>query len=115
MGGLGMAAKSVEKHMDVPIDHYAAININSVSTLIDKVNGVDVVSNATFNIRDYTFEKVKKYHMDGKEALAYMRSKKEAGAGGDERRQGRQQLVTEVVAKKLIQVQYRKSIQYLTR
>lgn len=53
MGGLGMAAKSVEKHMDVPIDHYAAININSVSTLIDKVNGVDVVSNATFNIRLY--------------------------------------------------------------
>lgn len=30
-----------------------------------------------------------------------MRSKKEAGAGGDERRQGQQQLMTEVVAKKL--------------
>ncbi|MBO1206164.1 LCP family protein [Staphylococcus nepalensis] len=99
-GGPDMAVKSVEKLMDVPIDHYAAINMDGVSTLIDEVNGVDVVSNATFNVRDYTFEKGKKYHMDGKEALAFMRSRKEAGAGGDEGRQARQQLVIEAVAKK---------------
>lgn len=37
--------------------------------------------------------------MDGKEALAFMRSRKEAGAGGDEGRQARQQLVIEAVAK----------------
>jgi len=40
--------------------------------------------------------------MDAKEALAFMRSRKEAGAGGDEGRQARQQLVIEAVAKKLL-------------
>ncbi|WP_436862869.1 LCP family protein [Staphylococcus caeli] len=99
-GGPDMAVKSVEKLMNVPIDHYAAINMDGVSTLIDKVNGVDVVSNGDFSKSNYSFKKGKKYHMDGKEALAFMRSRKEAGAGGDEGRQARQQLVIEAVAKK---------------
>lgn len=101
-GGPDMAVKSVENLMDVPIDHYAAINMDGVSTLIDELNGVDVVSNADFKVRDYSFEKGKKYHMVGKKALAFMRSRKEAGAGGDEGRQVRQQLVIEAVAKKSI-------------
>lgn len=99
-GGPDMAVKSVEKLMNVPIDHYASINMDGVSTLIDEINGVDVVSNSDFKVRDYVFEKGKKHHMDGKEALAFMRSRKEAGAGGDEGRQARQQLVIEAVAKK---------------
>ncbi|WP_427707476.1 LCP family protein [Staphylococcus parequorum] len=99
-GGPDMAVKSVEKLMDVPIDHYASINMDGVSTLIDEINGVDVVSNGDFKVRDYVFEKGKKHHMDGEEALAFMRSRKEAGAGGDEGRQARQQLVIEAVANK---------------
>lgn len=98
--GPDMAVKSVQKLMDVPIDHYAAINMDGVSTLIDEVNGIEVVSKANFNVRDYTFENGKKYHMDGKEVLEFMRSRKEACAGGDEGRQARQQLVIEAVAKK---------------
>lgn len=99
-GGPDMAVKSVEKLMDVPIDHYASINMEGVSRLIDEINGVDVVSNSDFKVRDYVFEKGKKLHMNGDEALAFMRSRKEAGAGGDEGRQARQQLVIEAVAKK---------------
>ncbi|WP_432717527.1 LCP family protein [Staphylococcus equorum] len=99
-GGPDMAVKSVEKLMDVPIDHYASINMDGVSRLIDEINGVDVVSNSDFKVRDYVFEKGKKLHMNGDEALAFMRSRKEAGAGGDEGRQARQQLVIEAVAKK---------------
>ena len=99
-GGPAMAVKSVEKLMDVPIDHYASINMDGVSTLIDEINGVDVVSNSDFKVRDHVFEKGKKHHMNGDEALAFMRSRKEAGAGGDEGRQARQQLVIEAVAKK---------------
>lgn len=101
-GGPDMAVKSVEKLMDVPIDHYAAINMDGVSKIINEINGVDVVSNANFKVKGYIFEKGKNYDMDGKEALAFMRSRKEAGAGGDEGRQTRQQLVIEAVAKKSI-------------
>ncbi|ANK38268.1 LytR family transcriptional regulator [Staphylococcus equorum] len=99
-GGPDMAVKSVEKLMDVPIDHYASIDMDGVSTLIDEINGVDVVSNGDFTKSNYNFEQGEKYHMDGKEALAFMKSRKEAGAGGDEGRQARQQLVIEAVAQK---------------
>lgn len=99
-GGPDMAVKSVEKLMDVPIDHYASINMDGVSRLIDEINGIDVVSNASFNVKEYVFEKGKNHHMNGDEALEFMRSRKEAGAGGDGGRQARQQLVIEAVAKK---------------
>ncbi|ANR67288.1 LCP family protein [Staphylococcus equorum] len=99
-GGPDMAVKSVEKLINVPIDHYASINMDGVSTLIDEINGVDVVSNGDFIAEDYVFERNKKHHMNGDEALAFMRSRKEVGAGGDEGRQARQQLVIEAVAKK---------------
>ena len=42
--------------------------------------------------------------MDGKEALAYMRSRKEDGAGGDEGRQLRQQQVITAVAREAFSV-----------
>lgn len=50
--------------------------------------------------------------MDGKEASAFIRNRKEAGAGGEEDRQARQQHVIEAVTKKLwIQPLLWKSIQ----
>lgn len=61
-GGPDMAVKSVEKLMNVPIDHYAAINMDGVSTLIDELNGVDVTSNATFDVKNYSLKKAKIPH-----------------------------------------------------
>ena len=63
---------------------------------------MDITSDATFTTKSTTpfhFEKGKQYHMDGKQALAYMRARKEEGAGGDGGRQLRQQQVITTVAK----------------
>ncbi|PNZ70018.1 LytR family transcriptional regulator [Staphylococcus croceilyticus] len=106
-GGPKMAVNSLEKLMDVPVDHYIAINMDGVKTVIDELNGVDIVSNATFTTKSMTpfhFDKGQKYHMDGKQALAYMRSRKEDGAGGDEGRQLRQQQVITAVAKEAFSI-----------
>ncbi|MCE5090370.1 LCP family protein [Staphylococcus devriesei] len=100
-GGPKMAVNSLEELMDVPVDHYIAINMDGVKTVVDELGGVDVVSNGTFTAhgKTYSFEKGKKYHMDGAEALAYMRVRKSAGAGNDEGRQQRQQQVITAVAR----------------
>ncbi|MGW9964256.1 LCP family glycopolymer transferase [Staphylococcus hominis] len=98
-GGPKMAVNSLEKLMDVPVDHYIAINMDGVKTVVDEIGGVDIVSDATFKFHNYQFEKGKKYHMDGDQALTYMRSRKEEGAGGDGGRQLRQQQVITSVAK----------------
>ncbi|MBI5973006.1 LCP family glycopolymer transferase [Staphylococcus caledonicus] len=102
-GGPDMAVKSLEKLMDVPVDHYVSINMDGVKTVVDEIGGVTVTSNATFNTtdskKDYNFKQGQSYSMDGEQALAYMRSRKEQGAGGDEGRQQRQQQIITAVAK----------------
>lgn len=78
-GGPKMAVNSLEKLMDVPVDHYIAINMDGVKTVVDEIGGVDITSDATFTTKSTTpfhFDKGKQYHMDGKQALAYMRARK---------------------------------------
>lgn len=102
-GGPKMAVNSLEKLMDVPVDHYIAINMDGVKTVIDNLGGVNITSDTTFTTTGtegkYSFEQGKSYKMDGKQALAYMRARKEEGAGGDGGRQLRQQQVITSVAK----------------
>ncbi|WP_241955979.1 LCP family protein [Staphylococcus capitis] len=93
-----------EKLTNVPVDHYAAINMDGVKTVVDQLGGVDVTSNATFKFHGYQFNKGQKYHMNGDKALTYMRSREQEGAGGDSGRQLRQQQVIEAVAKEGLQV-----------
>ena len=103
-GGPDMAVKSLEELTIVPVDHYAAINMDGVKSVVDDLGGVDITSNATFNFHGYQFNKGQKYHMNGDKALTYMRSREQEGAGGDSGRQLRQQQVIEVVAKDGLQL-----------
>lgn len=107
-GGPDMAVKSLENLMGVPVDHYISINMDGVKTVVDEIGGVTITSNGSFTTKDstntYQFTKGEQYKMDGKKALAYMRSRKEDGAGGDEGRQLRQQQVITAVAREAFSV-----------
>lgn len=103
-GGPDMAVKSVEKLLNVPIDHYATVDMDGMKDMIDTVGGIDVTSNATFSYDGFQFNEGQKSHMEGKEAMAFIRSRKEEGAGGDFGRQERQQLVIQGLANKLTSI-----------
>ncbi|ALN77155.1 MULTISPECIES: LCP family glycopolymer transferase [Staphylococcus] len=103
-GGPDMAVKSLEKLMNVPIDHYATVDMDGLKDTIDTVGGIDVVSNATFNVHGQQYNQGQKVHLDGDQAMAFIRSRKESGAGGDFGRQERQQLVLQGLANKLTSV-----------
>ncbi len=60
--------------------------------MIDSIGGVDVVSNDTFTVDGVRFTKGQQTHVNGDQALKFIRSRKEEGAGGDFGRQQRQQL-----------------------
>ncbi|WP_180810508.1 LCP family protein [Staphylococcus sp. 17KM0847] len=100
-GGADMAVKTLEKLMDVPVDHYATVNMDGLQETIDTVGGIDVVSNATFTAQGHQFNEGQKEHLDGETAMAFIRSRKEDGAGGDFGRQERQQLVLQGLVNKL--------------
>lgn len=103
-GGPNMAVKSLEKLLDVPIDHYATVDMDGIKGMVDAIGGVDVVSNATFSFDGNHFVKGEKTHLNGDQALAFIRSRKEEGAGGDFGRQERQQLVLRGIADELTSV-----------
>ncbi|MCO4096809.1 LCP family protein [Macrococcoides canis] len=103
-GGAKMAVASVEKFMNVPIDYYATINMDGMHEMVDKVGGIDVVSNSTFSYGGINFVKGQEIHLDGDGAMAFIRSRKQEGAGGDFGRQERQQLVIQALATKVLSV-----------
>ena len=88
-GGASAAVTTVERNFHVHIDHYAWIGLLGLVNMIDKLGGVDVV--ATNPVLDdfypadlsgrnpYAFERVAvlpgPQHMDGIEALQYVRSR----------------------------------------
>lgn len=50
-GGPTMAVKSLEKLMNVPIDHYATVDMDGLHDMIDALGGVNVTSNDTFTTK----------------------------------------------------------------
>ena len=101
-GGPEMAVNTVENFMGAPVDHYVAMNMDSVKHLIDSVGGVKVKSNGTFTVKGIDFVEGETYKMDGDTALKFIRSRYEEGSGGDKGRQARQQLVLESLATKML-------------
>ncbi|MGN7310910.1 LCP family glycopolymer transferase [Alkalicoccobacillus gibsonii] len=97
-GGVDMAVNTVEQLLQIPIDHYAIAKFDGLKDIVDALGGIDVDVAFTF---DFT-EKGKTLHftegpshLNGEEALAYSRERKNPKAGGDFGRGQRQQQVLE--------------------
>lgn len=99
-GGAAMSMDTVEKYLDIPIDHYAAINMKGLKELVDAVGGVQVANSAVFTQNGYTFNHGLNT-LDGDMALAFSRMRKE-DPRGDYGRQERQRDIVAGVAKKLL-------------
>ena len=94
-GGPALAQKTVENLLGIPITYYAVIDFHTFERLIDEIGGVDVLVKERVKIAPIggisSWLEAKPYHLDGAEALAYARVRK--NAGGDFGRAERQQQV----------------------
>ncbi|WP_214760439.1 LCP family protein [Exiguobacterium sp. s146] len=97
-GGIDTTIATVEKLFDIPIDYYATINFDGIEDLVDAVGGVEVdvlvpiSGRATGNVELRPGVQT----LDGKEALAYARMRKD-DPEGDVGRAKRQQQVLEAI------------------
>ncbi|WP_078431856.1 LytR family transcriptional regulator [Metabacillus halosaccharovorans] len=97
-GGTEMAINTVENFLDVPVDYFVKINMESFKDTVDAVGGVEVNNTLNFSYEGYDFtEGMTK--LDGKKALAYTRMRYD-DPRGDFGRQERQRQVIEAVIKK---------------
>ncbi|PAD69575.1 LytR family transcriptional regulator [Bacillus sp. 7586-K] len=97
-GGTEMTVATVENFLDVPVDYFVKINMESFKDTVDAVGGVEVENNLDFTYEGYHFTKGT-IQLDGKKALAYSRMRYE-DPRGDFGRQDRQRQIIEAVIKK---------------
>lgn len=99
-GGAAMSMDTVEKFLDVPIDHFVSIDMGGFEKLVDAVGGVTVDNKMKFTQDNHTFE-VGKLNLNGEEALAYSRMRKEDPNGDFGRQERQRSLITAILNKAL--------------
>ncbi|HDR7792997.1 TPA: LCP family protein [Bacillus luti] len=105
-GGEKMAIKTVENFLQVPVDHYLKIDFQGFKGIVDAVGGVTVDVPFDFWERsDIDYDKKIEFKqgqqdLNGEEALAYVRMRKQ-DPNGDYGRAARQRQLLAAVAQKL--------------
>ncbi|WP_342600331.1 LCP family protein [Psychrobacillus sp. FSL H8-0483] len=96
-GGMEMAMQSVEGLLDIPIDYVIQVNMESFLEIVDIIGGVTVDNEIAFEEDGYTFTEGS-IHLNGEQALDYVRMRKEDPLG-DFGRQARQKQVLHAILK----------------
>lgn len=102
-GGTPCTIEAVEKLLDVKINYHILFRFENVMDITTMIDGVDVVSNHTFN-QDYFDQEVfhfnqgQVYNLKGRQALAYTRHRKSDTAF---KRDERQRQVIQAIIQKL--------------
>ncbi|WP_423188927.1 LCP family protein [Alkalibacterium sp. f15] len=99
-GKASMAMNTVQNLLDVPVDYYVAVNMESMQQMVDAVGGITVVPPISFSQGGHQFVEGEPTHMAGEKALSYTRMRKE-DPEGDYGRQFRQRQVIEGAMKSL--------------
>ncbi|RXZ01435.1 LytR family transcriptional regulator [Fictibacillus sp. S7] len=96
-GGEKMAIKTVENFLDVPVDYYVKVNMESFQGLVDALGGVTVDNERlAFKYDGYNFPKGE-LKLSGKEALAYTRMRKEDPQGDFGRNARQRQVISAII------------------
>ncbi len=97
-GGVEMSMDSVENFLDIPIDYYMQINMESFKEIVDAVGGIKVNNNLDFTYEGKHFP-IGEISLNGTDALKYSRMRYD-DPNGDFGRQLRQRLIIQGVIKK---------------
>jgi len=102
--GPALAVQTVEDLLGVPIQFYAVVDFHTFEKLIDEIGGIDVLVKDRIWIspidQPSKWLEPKAYRLNGAEALAYARVRK--NAGGDFGRAARQQQVIMAVLDRVV-------------
>lgn len=79
-----------------PINYYARINFSGFRTLIDAIGGVTVNSDIAFTAGGYYIQKGEN-HLDGAQALAFARERKNLQGGDNDRGKNQMKLIAGIV------------------
>ena len=115
-GGAAMSMDTVQKYLDIPIQHYVTMNMRAIKDLVDVIGGIEVENDLAFENSGFTFNQGK-ISLNGDQTLAFTRMRYD-DPRGDYGRQERQRMVVKAVAEKFLSVygvsKYREVLQALS-
>ncbi|EZP75272.1 membrane-bound transcriptional regulator LytR [Parageobacillus genomosp. 1] len=97
-GGVEMTMATVEHFLDIPIDYYIKVNMESFRDIVDAVGGVTVNNPFPFTYEGVTFPKGE-ITLNGEKALKYSRMRYD-DPRGDFGRQDRQKQIIQAIIEK---------------
>lgn len=101
-GGVQMTMDTVEHFLDIPIDHYVSINMEGFKGIVDVLGGVTVDNSFAFSQSGHQFPEGELF-LNGEEALAYSRMRKQ-DSRGDFGRNDRQRQIVDAVIQEAAQI-----------
>ncbi|MDV6011233.1 LCP family protein [Haloechinothrix sp. LS1_15] len=99
-GGASLLVHTLESLTDIRIDHFAVIDFAGFESLTDAVGGITVNVAETTSHEGVTFEEGQN-HLDGEEALVYVRQRYELPRGDLDRVQRHQAVMRELLGEAL--------------
>ncbi|WP_216830633.1 LCP family glycopolymer transferase [Alkalihalobacterium elongatum] len=95
-GGVGMTMDTVEYMLGIPIDHYISVNMDGFKDIVDAVGGVTVENSFAFTQDKFSFAEGE-IRLNGEEALAYARMRKQDPRGDFGRNDRQRQIINGVI------------------
>lgn len=100
LGGTESSIKTIEDFLEIPIDYVVNVNMEGFKDMVDAVGGITVNNNLDFSYDGHHFSEGQ-IKLNGEEALAFVRMRKE-DPRGDFGRQERQRQAIEGIVKKAL-------------
>jgi LCP family protein required for cell wall assembly len=97
-GGIEMSIESVEHFLNIPIDYYVEVNMEGFKDIVDAVGGINVDNQIEFELDGVTLKEGPQ-HLDGTEALAYARMRKQDPRGDLGRGERQREVITKIIDK----------------
>ncbi|GGC83202.1 transcriptional regulator LytR [Thalassobacillus devorans] len=97
-GGSDMSVDTVENFLDIELDYYVRMNMEGLEQLVDAVGGITVTNNMAFKQDGITFPEGQ-LDLNGKEALSFVRMRKNDPQGDAGRNERQRQVIEGVIEK----------------
>ena len=96
--GIQASISTLEELYGVHIDYYVRVNFTSLITIVDALDGVDVYSEYTFDVGDFSYVEGMN-HLSGIEALAFSRERYAFKEGDNQRGKNQQAVLSAIIDK----------------
>ncbi|MEN2768714.1 LCP family protein [Ornithinibacillus xuwenensis] len=95
-GGVELSIQTVEEAFDVPVHFYGKVNMEGFEQGVDSLGGVTITNNMEFT-QDGVYFPTGEIHLNGEEALSYIRMRKNDPRGDMGRNERQREVITAAI------------------